>query len=467
LSAVLQQLPVGVGVMDQRGRMVICNSGMRRYAPEVIPSRDPERVRRWQGWAPDGSPLEPSQWPGARALRGETVVPGIEMSFVDDDGRETWTMVSTTPMRDPAGAVIGAIAVVQDIDERKKAEETQRLLVAELNHRIKNTLANVQAIAHQMLRRTKDPEQFVTSFSGRIQSLARVHTMLSSRAWEGVDLPDLIRDQLLPGAVDETRITAWGPPVHLQAQLALHVAFMLHELGTNASKYGALSTTKGRVTISWSVADTVLRLRWEERCGPVARAPATRGFGRTLIEQSAKGEGGDAQMSIEAEGVIWNINLPLTEHQQMKSPATGFASGTARETVTSEKDTPRLAGKRLLVVADEPLVAVDIMTTLEGAGAQVVGSAGTAKEALNTIDTISRDAALLDANLRGQPVDEIAAALAARSIPFLFVTGYGPGSLPKAFAKTAILTKPFSQEQLVVAVASLVKAPGTIHRLRQ
>jgi signal transduction histidine kinase/DNA-binding response OmpR family regulator len=128
LSAVLQQLPVGVGVMDQRGRMVICNSGMRRYAPEVIPSRDPERVRRWQGWAPDGSPLEPSQWPGARALRGETVVPGIEMSFVDDDGRETWTMVSTTPMRDPAGAVIGAIAVVQDIDERKKAEETQRLL---------------------------------------------------------------------------------------------------------------------------------------------------------------------------------------------------------------------------------------------------------------------------------------------------------------------------------------------------
>src|SRR4029450_2208469 len=89
----------------------------------------------------------------------ETVVPGIEMRFVDDDGRETWTLVSTAPMRDAAGAVAGAIAVVQDIDERKKAEETQRLLVAELNHRVKNTLANVQAIAHQMLRRTRDPAE--------------------------------------------------------------------------------------------------------------------------------------------------------------------------------------------------------------------------------------------------------------------------------------------------------------------
>jgi two-component sensor histidine kinase/CheY-like chemotaxis protein len=272
LSAVLQQLPVGVGVMDRSGHIVLCNAGMRRYGPEVSPSRDPERVRRWRGWAPEGSPLEPDQWPGARALRGETVVPGIEMSFIDDDGRETWTLVSTTPMRDAAGAVVGAIAVVQDIDERKRAEETQRLLVAELNHRVKNTLANVQAIAQQMLRRTKDPEQFVTGFSGRIQSLSRVHTMLSSTTWRGVDLRDLIHDQLLAGAVDETRIAAWGPPVHLEAQLALHAALMLHELGTNAVKYGALSATKGIVTIMWSVADEVLRLRWEERGGPVAGA---------------------------------------------------------------------------------------------------------------------------------------------------------------------------------------------------
>jgi two-component sensor histidine kinase len=135
--------------------------------------------------------------------------------------------------------------------------------------------------------------------------------MLSSATWQGVDLRDLIRDQLLAGAVDETRITAWGPRVHLEAQLALRAALMLHELGTNAIKYGALSTATGVVTISWSVAGAELRLRWEERGGPVVHAPAKRGFGRTLIEQSAKGEGGDALMSIEAEGVVWNIALPL------------------------------------------------------------------------------------------------------------------------------------------------------------
>ena len=469
LAAVLRQIPVAVGAMDQSGRMVIANAAMRRFAPSVVPSRDAERIERWRAWGPDGSPLEPNEWPGARALRGETVVPGIEMLFVDDDGRETWNLVSTAPMRDAAGAVVGAIAVVQDIEERKKAEETQRLLVAELNHRVKNTLASVQAIAHQMLRRTKnDPAEFVTSFSGRIQSLSRVHTMLSSATWQGVDLRDLIRDQMLAGAVEETRITAWGPAVHLEAQLALHTALMLHELGTNAIKYGALSTAKGIVTISWSVADATLRLRWEERGGPVVRAPARRGFGRTLIEQSAKGEGGDALMSIEAEGVVWNIALPLSEHRPMKSSAAEFASGAAHGVATSvEKDTPRLAGKRILVVEDEPLVALDIVAALEGVGAEVVGSAGTAKEALSLIDDTSLDAALLDANLRGHPVDEIAAALAARNIPFLFVTGYGPGSLPKAFAKTAMLSKPFSQEQLVAAVASLVEAPASVLRLRR
>jgi signal transduction histidine kinase/CheY-like chemotaxis protein len=469
LGAVLQQLPVGVGMTNESGRMVISNTAMRRFAPEVIPSRDAEHIHRWRAWAPDGLPLEPNEWPGARALRGETVVPGIEMLYVDDDGSEMWNLVSTAPMRDAAGAVVGAVVVAQDIEDRKRAEETQRLLVAELNHRVKNTLANVQAIAHQMLRRTKDPTEFVASFSGRIQSLSRVHTMLSTAAWQGVDLRDLVRDQLLAGVVDETRITAWGPPVYLEAQLALHVALMLHELGTNAIKYGSLSTAKGIVKISWSVVDEVLRLRWEEHGGPMVRAPAKRGFGRTLIEQSAKGEGGEALMSIEAQGVVWSITLPLHERPPVRLPAAALVRSGTRQVVSSvEMESPaRLAGKRLLVVEDEALVALDIVAALESAGAEVAGAAGTTKEALNIIGSASLDAALLDANLRGQPVDQIAAALAVRNIPFLFVTGYGPDSLPKAFAKTATLSKPFSQAELTAAAALLVEAPAAVHRLRK
>jgi PAS domain S-box-containing protein len=335
LAAVLQQLPVGVGVMNESGRVLIANSAMQRYAPEGTPSRDLKRAGRWRAWKPDGSPLEPSQWPGARALRGETVLPGAEMLFVDDDGREAWTLVSSAPMRDAAGVVHGAIAVVQDIEERKKAEKTQQLLVDELNHRVNNTLANVQAIARLTLRSTTDPAEFADSFSGRVQSLSRAHSMLSAATWQGVDLLDLVRDQLLTGAGDESRIIASGPPVHLDAQLALHAALMFHELGTNATKYGALSNPKGIVRIHWSVADAVLRLRWEESGGPVMHASATRGFGRTLIEESAKGEGGEAVMSIEAQGVVWNIDLLMRERQHIKPGPVALGADAAQESESS------------------------------------------------------------------------------------------------------------------------------------
>jgi two-component sensor histidine kinase len=125
-------------------------------------------------------------------------------------------------------------------------------LLRELNHRVKNTLASVQAIAHQTLLSTKEPTEFAARFSGRLQSMARVHALLTESTWKGADLREVIRDQLLHGHVDESRLTAWGPAVHLQPQQAVHVAVMLHELGTNSIKYGALSATKGWVTVNWT-----------------------------------------------------------------------------------------------------------------------------------------------------------------------------------------------------------------------
>jgi CheY-like chemotaxis protein len=144
----------------------------------------------------------------------------------------------------------------------------------------------------------------------------------------------------------------------------------------------------------------------------------------------------------------------------MKLPAAELVAEALQEPASSiEKETARLAGKRLLVMEDEALVALHIVTALKGAGAEVAGSAGTAKDALAIINNASLDAALLDANLSGDPVDEIAGALAAHNVPFLFVTGYGRESLPKAFGGSAMLSKPFGQEQLIAAVALLVQAP--------
>jgi PAS domain S-box-containing protein len=361
-----------------------------------------------------------------------------------------------------------------DITERRQADETRQLLINELNHRVKNMLASVQAIVQNTLRRTSDPAAFVTSFSGRIQALSRAHSLLSSATWHGADLRDLIRDQLLVGTIEEDRLTVWGPSVRLQPQMALHMALMLHELGTNSNKYGALSVPSGRITVRWTVEDHVMQLRWVERGGPPVSAPATRGFGMTLIEQSAKGEGGSARMSVEAEGIAWDIRMPLPDaaapepYLPMVSPASRTNSQNLLPTTTSaQKHSSQLAGRRVLVVEDEPLVALDICAVLEEAGAVLVGPAGTVKDALRLIEGTSIDLALLDANLHGEPVNEIAAVLTRANVNFLFVTGYGVESLPNGFGNAGVLTKPFSPAQLIEAASRLVQKPEGVIRLRE
>jgi PAS domain S-box-containing protein len=403
----------------------------------------------------------------ARIKRGERVEPfettrqRKDRSFID-------ISVTVSPIRDLKGRTIGASKIARDITERKQAEKTQLLLVEELNHRVKNTLASVQAIAQRTLRRTRDPEEFVTSFSGRIQSLARVHSILSANTWRSADLRELAHDQIMQGAADETRIAVVGPRLQLTPQLALHLALMLHELSTNAVKYGALSTAEGRVTVGWTVEDRTLRLRWEERGGPPARVPTKRGFGTTLIEQSAKGEGGSAHMLVESDGIAWDITLPLPQLDPAISAGQSSApvGGDLARRDIIEKSTGQLSGKRFLIVEDEPLVALDIADTLVSAGAEVIGSFGSAKEALAAIESRQMDAALLDGNLHGQPVDEIAVALTRRNVPFVFVTGYGREALPKAFRNVGILSKPFGQPQLIEAAARLVERSDTVVRLR-
>ncbi len=213
-------------------------------------------------------------------------------------------------------------AILRDITERKRAEDTQRLLLAELDHRVKNTLANVQAIAMQTLSATADPVSFVESFSGRIQSLGRAHSLLTRSSWQGADLATLIKDQLTIDAADtDDRVSCIGPQIQLEPQAALHLGLVLHELGTNARKYGSLSQPEGNLATVWSVhADGALpelRLRWVERDGPAVVAPAKRGFGSILIERSlSHALGGDATLEFAPSGVICEIRLPLAQREK-------------------------------------------------------------------------------------------------------------------------------------------------------
>ena len=362
----------------------------------------------------------------------------------------------------------GVVCHFRDIAAQVRARQTQQLLVEELNHRVKNTLASVQAIAQHTLRSTRDdPAEFASKFAGRVQSLARAHSLLTSTVWKGADLRDLIRDQLELCPIDQSRLTAAGPAIHMLPQMVQHVALMLHELGTNSAKHGALSTPQGSVTIAWAVEDGLLHLRWVEQGGPSVAVPLTRGFGTTLIEQSARSEGGNTRMSIGASGIAWDITLPLPVNVAPLEASAPSSDAEARNLAPVAIEPPaRLSGFRILVVEDEPLLSLDLVAGLEGAGAEVVGPAGTLEEALQLVETAAIDAALLDGNLHGKPVDEVAAALARRNIPFVFVTGYDAQSLPRAYAKTAILAKPFSPEQLLEAAVQLVEPPQGVVRLK-
>ena len=213
-------------------------------------------------------------------------------------------------------------SILRDITERKRAEDTQRLLLAELDHRVKNTLANVQAIAMQTLSATADPASFVESFNGRIRALGRAHTLLTRSSWQGADLATLIKDQLTVDVGDvDNRVSCVGPQVQLEPQTALHLGLVLHELGTNARKHGSLSQPRGNLATVWSITTDgelpELRLRWVESNGPLVVAPAKRGFGSILIERSLQHAlGGDARLDFAPSGVICEIRLPLTKREK-------------------------------------------------------------------------------------------------------------------------------------------------------
>ncbi len=401
----------------------------------------------------------------AKLRRGEHI-DHFETIRVAKDGRRVDVSVTVSPICDSSGQIIGASKIGRDITERKQAQKLRELLISELNHRVKNTLATVQSIANQTVYRAKSPADFAASFSGRLQALSRTHSLLTATTWQGAELSEIMRDQLLIDGNDDERVSFSGPSVMLSPQAALHIGLVLHELATNAYKYGALSSPRGRLSLRWMVrtdGDRKLYLQWQERGGPAVTVPQTRGFGSTLIEKSLDAHGGATSVHYEAEGLTCEITLPLKEIELRPLDALNKATNTMEPPKPLENPVRKadgIEGKRILVVDDEPLIAMDIATSLEDEGCIVIGPASTVEKALTLIEMAGIDAALLDANLAGAPVDVIAAALTRRKIPFAFVTGYGREGLPKAFQRAALIKKPFERSHLIEVVQQLTARPA-------
>jgi two-component sensor histidine kinase len=214
------------------------------------------------------------------------------------------------PIIEDDGGVSGVFVEGADITDQVRAQERQRLLVDELNHRVKNTLATVQAIAQQTLRGSTTPERFAEAFEARLMALSKTHNALTDSHWTGAGLRQILWQELSPYGAE--RVTMQGPDVQLSARLALALGMVFHELATNAAKYGALSDS-GRLSVTWSVdASDDLSLDWRETGGPPASPPARKGFGSRLIERSITGElQGRIQLDYATTGLSCRFTVPL------------------------------------------------------------------------------------------------------------------------------------------------------------
>jgi PAS domain S-box-containing protein len=240
----------------------------------------------------------------------------ITYRFLRLDGREVWFQETTKAEFDDAGRLVRLKGLKVDITERQRAEEHQQILVAELNHRVKNMLARVAAIAENMSQDGVSIDEFIRSYNGRIQSMASAHTLLSQTGWNGASLTAVVRNQLAPYATD-ANMTIVGTDIILGPRGTQMMAMVLHELVTNAVKHGALSIPGGRVSVTWDrklngSAETNLILVWREIGGPPAASEIQSGYGTALIRELIPHElGGNVDLVFASDGACCRIDLPL------------------------------------------------------------------------------------------------------------------------------------------------------------
>jgi PAS domain S-box-containing protein len=333
------------------------------------------------------------------------------------------------------GAKIATV-ILRDIAERKVNEEARLLLAREVDHRAKNVLAVVQALVSLTQATTK--EEFIAAVRGRVSALGRAHSLLAENRWEGGDMRQIVADETAayhkPG-----QIWVAGPALVLGPHAVQPLSLMIHEMATNAVKYGALSVAEGQVDVEWRILPSrALELRWTEHGGPVVKEPASRGFGSTLVREVATRQlAGSIDISWPVEGVRLVATLPASVY---RPDAHRSSPGVKEDEIKVQ--TIRATG-RLLVVEDEALIAMELCKDLGQLGWEIIGPASTIEEALGLINGGALpDAAVLDVNLCGQPVYPLAERLQTLGVPFVFCTGYQQLDDHRGFFSSPIVRKP-------------------------
>ncbi len=335
-------------------------------------------------------------------------------------------------------------------EERRRASERQELLIAELNHRVRNILSLIRGLISQTRDSTHNVEGFIGNLDGRIQSLARAHDQITRDRWGPARLTDLLETEARAYlGSSEAKVSLSGPEVLLEPAAFTTLALVFHELLTNAVKYGALSDS-GKVRIAWRLdGDGSLMIDWAESGGPAVTAPARRGFGSTIIERAIPHDlGGEAELQYRLNGLHGTFCIPSR-----------YVAGISEKAVRSSAPVPKkqrprpLDGKQVLLVEDSMIISLDAEDALRSLGASEISVFSAAMPALRYLDQAEVDFALLDFNLGVETSERVAACLAERGVPFIFATGYGEGVDSLAGVSVPIIAKPYSVEEIAGAYA--------------
>jgi two-component sensor histidine kinase/response regulator RpfG family c-di-GMP phosphodiesterase len=384
----------------------------------------------------------------------------VEFRLVRPSGEVRWCYGAGIISRDADGKPLRMTGVTVDVTDRKRAEERQLLLAREVDHRAKNMLAVVLSVLR--LTKAKTTADFISTVEGRIHALAATHNLLSATRWQGANLRQIVDEEMAPYRADHReRVVAEGPPAMLLPATAQAVALALHELATNAAKYGALSTDTGKLRLTWSIGAEALELEWEETGGPPAKPPSSLGFGLSIVRSSIEAQfRGGVEYDWRPEGLRCRLLIPRA---QIVTPEPAPQQPAMPAKAAAVQSLPRsLSGKRLLMVEDEFLVGMMAKKLLESLGAIVIGPYARLSDGLAAAKVERFDGALLDFNLAGELAEPLADFLIAHGVPFVFLTGYQRDSIDRRYANVPLLQKPIEPESLERVLVSLLDTPVTL-----
>jgi light-regulated signal transduction histidine kinase (bacteriophytochrome)/CheY-like chemotaxis protein len=337
--------------------------------------------------------------------------------------------------------------------ERRKAQEGQELMIAELNHRVRNILSLVRGLVAQSKDTATSIEEFVSVLGGRIQALARAHDQITNLNWAPVALRNLLESEA--GAYLGSRagrVRMEGPDVALDPRAFATLALVIHEMMTNSAKYGALADSTGNVQVTWRLDQgSSLVIDWKESGGPPVKPPSRRGFGTTIIERSVPFDlKGDAEIRFDLLGVQARFVIPA-HFVQLASSIVGGSLHPALK----QEETPRLSGNAL-IVEDNLIIAMGAEVIVLELGARHVETAPSVNQALKAIEREVPSFALLDINLGSESSILVGHKLSELGVPFMFATGYGERApIPPELSAAPVIQKPYTRELVEKALTKL------------